>query len=545
MNDPAGSEDRKKQEVFTLRQEVSTRIQGRPLLRIFKQRQRSERKSIIPFMKQIAQLFLAFLLSHHTGFAQSSLPLAPSPESLGISSQAILDFVEAAERERKDEVHSFMLLRRGSIAAQGWWNPYKPESPHMLYSLSKSFTSTAIGIAQSEGLLSINDPVVKFFLDETPANASANLKAMRVRDLLRMTTGHNADPTFTMTRDTSDWAKAFLALPVEHKPGTHFVYNSVATFMLSAIIQKVSGKTLLEYLTPRLFEPLGITHPSWETAPKGINTGGWGLRIRTGDIARFGQLYLQQGAWNGKQLVPRTWVAEATAAQTSNGSNPESDWEQGYGYQFWRCRYNLYRGDGAFGQYCIVFPEQDAVLAITSGSKDMGAIMNLVWKHLLPAMKNESLPENGSSLRVLQAKLQTLALPVPEGKAKPQRDPSVSGKTYTLQPNPEGITAVQFNLASKTPSVRFTRSTGSYDLPVSYGSVIPGRYRAPIGPEEPAASAYAWTSGDTLLIRSYLHETPYYHEYKVVFSGKEVKIKREANVGFNPANRLELKGKID
>jgi hypothetical protein len=160
-------------------------------------------------------------------------------------------------------------------------------------------------------------------------------------------------------------------------------------------------------------------------------------------------------------------------------------------------------------------------------------------------MKNEALPESNSSLRTLQAKLQTLALPVPQGKAKPQRDPSVSGKTYTLQPNPEGITAVQFNLASKTPSIRFTRSTGSYDLPVSYGSVSPGRYRAPNGPEEPAASAYAWTSGDTLLIRSYLQETPYYHQYQVVFSGTEVKIKRETNVGFNPASKLELVGRVE
>jgi hypothetical protein len=313
--------------------------------------------------------------------------------------------------------------------------------------------------------------------------------------------------------------------------------------MLSAIIQKVSGKTLLEYLRPRLFEPLGITDPSWETAPKGINTGGWGLRIRTEDIARFGQLYLQQGVWNGKQLIPRAWIAEATAAQTSNGSNPESDWEQGYGYQFWRCRYNLYRGDGAFGQYCIVFPEQDAVLAMTSGTKDMGAIMNLVWKHLLPAMKTESLPENSLAFQSLQAKLSSLKLSVPEGQASIKKEKAISGKTYTLQPNNEGISAVQFNLASKTPSIRFTRGTATYELPIAYGSVKNGSYQPPTGPAETAASGFAWKSDDTLEVRSYLRETPYYHNYAFFFSGDEVTIQRETNVGFNTATKLVMKGK--
>jgi CubicO group peptidase (beta-lactamase class C family) len=494
-------------------------------------------------MKKIAQVFLALFLIHTTGLTQGNLPLASSPESLGISSQAILDFVNAAETERKDEVHSFILVRHGKIAARGWWDPYKPESPHMLYSLSKSFTSSAIGIAASEGLLRINDSVLKFFPAEAPAKPSANLQAMRVRDLLRMTTGHNIDPTFSMARDTVDWVKAFLALPVDHKPGTHFVYNSVATFMLSAIIQKVSGQTLLEYLRPRLFDPLGITDPSWETAPKGINTGGWGLRIRTEDIARFGQLYLQQGIWNGKQLIPRAWIAEATRIQASNGSDPESDWEQGYGYQFWRCRYNLYRGDGAFGQYCIVFPEHDAVLAMTSGTKDMGAIMNLVWKHLLPAMKPGSLPENSPAFQSLQTKLNALKLSVPDGLVSIKKEKSISGKSYTLQPNSEGISAVQFNLKSKTPSIVFTRGTATYELPIAHGSVKRGSYLPPTGPAEIAASGFAWRGPDTLLVRSYLQETPYYHNYEFVFNGNEVFIQRDANVGFNTATKLVLKGK--
>ncbi|MBE0699599.1 MAG: serine hydrolase, partial [Anaerolineaceae bacterium] len=302
-----------------------------------------------------------------------------SPERQGIPSSAILRFVEAIEKKHL-ELHSFMLLRHGILVAKGWWNPYHPDYPHMLFSLSKSFTSSAVGLAVAEGRLSVDDAVVSFFPDDLPELVSENLKAMKVKHLLTMSTGHAEDTTGRL-RDTVDgnWVKSFLSLEVENVPGKPFVYNSGATYILSAIIQKVTGMTVLEYLRPRLFEPLGIENPTWETCPMGINTGGWGLNVRTEDIAQFGQLYLNKGVWNGRRILAQEWVEQASSAQVPNGDNPESDWNQGYGYQFWRCRHGAYRGDGAFGQYCIVMPEQDAVLAITSGLGDMQAVMNLVW----------------------------------------------------------------------------------------------------------------------------------------------------------------------
>ena len=306
-----------------------------------------------------------------------------TPEAQGISSTAVLVLVEAIDKNVQYP-NSFMLLRHGHVVAEGWWAPYDAASRHSLYSLSKSFTSTAVGLAVAEGKLSIDDEVLKFFPDDAPAEPSGNLKAMRVSDLLRMSTGHQSEPPRTAD---APWTKTFLAHPVPFKPGTHFLYNTSATYMLSAIVQKATGLTLLEYLGPRLFEPLGIEHPTWEASPAGISTGGYGLSIRTEDIARFGQLYLQKGKWHERQLVPAAWIETATSRQTSNGSNPQSDWDQGYGYQFWRCRHGAYRGDGAFGQYCVVLPEQDAVIAITGGLKDMQAVLNLVWETLLPAMR--------------------------------------------------------------------------------------------------------------------------------------------------------------
>jgi len=327
-----------------------------------------------------------------------SLPRS-SPEKQGISSTDILDFVETADKQI-DTMNSFMLVRHGNVVAEGWWGPYDSTTPHILYSLSKSFTSTAVGLAISEGKMSLDDQVLKFFPEDAPAEPSANLKAMRVRDLLRMATGHQSEAA--IRADGAPWTKTFLAHPVPFKPGTHFLYNSPATYMLSAIVQKVTGMTVLDYLKPRLFEPLGIDTPTWVASPQGISAGAYGLSVRTEDIARFGQLYLQKGNWKGKQLIPSAWVEEATARQTSNGSSPNSDWDQGYGYQFWRSRHNTYRGDGAFGQYCMVIPELDAVVAITSGVRDMQSVMNLVWTKLLPAMKSDHLPEDRAARQKLE-----------------------------------------------------------------------------------------------------------------------------------------------
>ena len=304
-------------------------------------------------------------------------------------------------------MHSFMLVRHGFVIAEGWWKPESAEKSHVLHSLSKSFTSTAVGLAVAEGKLSIDDPVLKFFPDEAPATPSEKLKAMRVRDLLTMSTGHDVEVKFTTN---TPWVQTYLSHPVLHKPGAHFLYNTPGSYMLSAIVQNVTGQTELDYLRPRLFEPLGIENPEWGASPQGINFGGWGLFLRTEDIAKFGQLYLQKGRWKGKQLIPAAWVEQATSKQVSNGSDPTKDWDQGYGFQFWRCRHGAFRGDGANGQFCVVLPEQDAVIAITADTRDMQAELNLVWEQLLPAFHPKRLPSNSVEQMKLKQSLVNLAV---------------------------------------------------------------------------------------------------------------------------------------
>jgi CubicO group peptidase (beta-lactamase class C family) len=464
-----------------------------------------------------------------------------TPEAVGISSSAILDFVEVLEREQNDAIHSIMLRRHGKIVTEAWWAPFNPDSPHMLYSLSKSFTSTAIGIAQDEGLLSIDDPVISFFPYETPDDPSDNMKAMRIRDLLKMNSGHQSGTSGGM-REGKTWIEGFLALEVQHKPGTHFVYNSGATYMLSAIIQKVTGATLLDYLKPRLFEPLGIENPTWESDPDGINIGGRGLSVTTEDISKFGQLYLQHGNWNGKQLISEAWVKEATSFQTSNGSNPESDWEQGYGYQFWRCRHSFYRGDGAFGQFCIVMPDLDAVLAITSGSSDMQAILNIVWEHLLPGMGKNALPPDDKGLKLLNDKLQGLAISTVEGEENSSNASSISGKTYFIEPNTLGIKSISFNFDSSPDVITINIEGTEQSFNVGYGVMEFGSLISSRIVSKEIAVSGAWDPPDKYIVKIVNYETPHVLKFTFHFNEDRLLWATDQNVSFGPTKMEQLKG---
>ncbi|WP_373521823.1 ChbG/HpnK family deacetylase [Aquiflexum sp.] len=321
------------------------------------------------------------------------------PEMEKVNPQAISEYIEAVKSNEQD-LHSLMILRNGKVVHEQWFGENAANKTHVLYSVSKTFTSTAIGFAIQEGLLKVSDKVISFFPDQLPEEISPNLQALEIRHLLTMTVGHDVDPTRVL-RDSIDldWAEAFLAFPIEHKPGNIFVYNSLATYMLSAILTKVTGKRALDYLQPRLFRPLGIVGATWDESPQGIQIGGWGLKVKTEDMAKLGLFYLQKGQWNGKQLLPESWFDEATVAQVPSlpaGVKKEnlkvnaedSDWTQGYGYQLWRSRHNSYRADGLNGQFILILPEKNSVIVTTANIPNMQAELNLIWNLLLPAFED-------------------------------------------------------------------------------------------------------------------------------------------------------------
>lgn len=321
----------------------------------------------------------------------------PRGESYKKLDKAFDKYLSAVQKAGQD-LHSIMIVKDGKVVKEQWLGEGKRNVPHILNSVSKTFAATAIGFAVAEGKLKVTDKVISFFPDKLPATVSDNLKKMEIRHLLTMTTGHDVALNVHKLTDKEDWVATFLATPVEHEPGTFYVYNTLGSYMLSAIVQKVTGEKIIDYLYPRLFRPLGIVGATWQESPQGINLGGWGLYLKTEDLAKVGQLFLQRGQWNGRQILPASWIDEAMAKQTDccpagmrfdniTVHPKESDWVQGYGYQMWRCRHNAVRADGANGQYILILPDQNTVIAMTAAIGDMQSEINLVWKYLLPALR--------------------------------------------------------------------------------------------------------------------------------------------------------------
>ena len=323
----------------------------------------------------------------------------PRGEASAKMDKAFDRYLKAVEKE-KQNIHSIMIVQDGKVLKEKWMGEGAPDKPHLLYSVSKTFTSLAVGFAVAEGKLKVTDKVISFFPEQTPERVSENLAAMEVRHLLTMTTGYASEPTGRIRKADTAWIKGFLAGPIEEKPGSRHVYNTLASYMLSAIVQKVTGEKVIDYLYPRLFRPLGITGAVWKESAEGITCGGWGLYLKTEDLAKAGQFLLQKGEWNGERLLPASWIEEASSPQVPSypaytpkeecakmrQGDPKSDWLQGYGYQMWRCRHNAFRADGANGQFILVIPDKNAVIAMTAFNEDMQAELNLIWKYIYPAL---------------------------------------------------------------------------------------------------------------------------------------------------------------
>ncbi len=470
-----------------------------------------------------------------------------TPAAEGVDPAAVRRLVDRLDR--LEDVHSVMVVRHGRVLAEGWWHPHTAERPHTMFSVSKSFTSTAVGTAVHEGLLTLDDRVIDLLPDDAPADPSELLRAMRVRDLLTMTTGHDASTMEGIDRTISlpgaRWARTILAQPVVHEPGTHFVYNTGATYLLSAILHRLTGERLLDYLTPRLLAPLGITHAAWEQDPDGIDTGGFGLSITTEEMAAFGQLYLQGGVWEGKQLVPAEWVSAATARQVPNGPHDWPEWSQGYGYQFWQCRHGAYRADGAFGQYVVVWPEKDLVIVMTSGLADLQSVLDVVWETLLPDYV--WVTPTAAETRALEdadvAAPLELALRTPVGAESSPVEESLLGVTYDLEPNPRGFTALTLGRDADGRTEIALTVDGS-DLVVRFGHEewSPGTCSLQGAPAD-VATAAAWTDELTLHGRMVFVGTPFELRLELRFAGEDVAVRIDQNVAFGECGVLNVLGR--
>jgi CubicO group peptidase (beta-lactamase class C family) len=481
-------------------------------------------------MKKTIKIFVIVLLMMvNSGIAVNlsgqnieKLPRS-NPESEGVSSAGIIDFLNAVDTGRV-ELHSFMFIRHGKVIAEGWWYPYGKEYKHLLYSASKTFTATAVGLAVSENKLKITDKVISFFPYSMPDSISDYMRELTVQNLLTMSVGQDPEPRAMGT--SGDWITAFLKSPPVHKPGSVFKYNNMATFMLSAIVQQVTGQTIFDYLQPRIFKPLGIRGIDWDLNPQGINLGMIGLRLRTEDLAKFGQLLIQNGVWNGKQLLPKEWVKEATSFKIESNdpgnklSKDLNDWAQGYCYQMWRGRNNSVRLDGMAGQFVMLFPDKDAFVVLTANARNTQNELNLIHNYLLPAIKSDkALPANPGLNNELQKKQVALNLKstTAAGLSKSEFESKISGKEFTLGTNNNNIQSVYFSFNGKECSFAIKRDdnisvvkTGleSWEMsntlsssllapPRPASKSVDANYKV-LQPIIKVATSYSWTDKNTL-----------------------------------------------
>lgn len=350
-----------------------------------------------------------------------------TPEAQGVPSTKVIEFLDSMTSLKATEIHSVILMRHGHVIAEIHPSPFAAEYGHTLFSCSKTFVSAAIGMAIDENRLRLLDRLIVFFPELLPDSIGNRLADITIRDLLTMTSGFA--PTERVRNNETEWVQEYLANDVVMKPGTHFAYDSMDTYLLSAIIQRVSGQTLLEYLRPRLFEPLHIEHLNWEYSPEGITCGGWGLYLQAESMAKFGQLLLNKGSWNGRQLISSQWVEDMMYPHVNRVDGDD------YCFQMWKCPHpNASRADGAYGQYIVVMPDEDAVLVVTQCFNENGSSKEMSWLFdmLLPSFCDYAIEaERGTRLLEENA----YSLPYAEGESQSKFINEISKHKYTLADN--------------------------------------------------------------------------------------------------------------
>lgn len=395
------------------------------------------------------------------------------PGNLGIPPEAISRFI-ARLQETGLCMHSILILRRGAVAAEAYWNPYNADSLNRLYSCSKSFVSAAIGCLASEGRLALTDPVVKFFPDKVPADLHPYVAQTTIRDLLLMATPHLFAKVTYSPRDP-DWADTFFRTPPTHLPGKIFSYDTTATVMLAIIAERLAGGPFLEYLRPRLLDPMGCSRDmTCIQSPCGYSWGGSGVLATTRDFAKFALVCMNGGRHGGRQLLPEAYIREATSRQIDN-SVAEYDIEhrQGYGYQFWRTTHNGFACFGMGSQYAICLPDKDFILVTTGdtqGCTTAGAhIFGALWGELYPSLADGPLPSDPAAQERLQAQIGGLALPLPVGATRSPMAERVSGRRYVMTPGELPISSVEFSFEGDLGSMAYETPSGNHVLSFGFG----------------------------------------------------------------------------
>lgn len=477
------------------------------------------------------------------------------PEIEGVPSRSIISFLEKVKKEQL-ELHNFMLVRNGKVISEGAWSPYDLNDKHEMFSITKSITSTAIGFALQENKLLLDEKIISFFPEFADIDMDEKMKLMTIRHLLTMTTGYfeNMAGNTELSQTEGSWIKEFLGLPLTYTPGTKFIYNSAASHILSAIISKVTKESMSEYLKTRLFVPLNITDYFWETDPEGNNTGGWGIRLKTEDVAKFGQFYLQRGMWEGKQLLSKKYIDQATTFQISNAdSSNEIDKQQGYGYQFWLSENGAYRAVGMFGQICLILPQQNALFIVTAGTERKQEILNIFWETIFPNFMSNELEVNTKEQENLEECLKRLVLVPHQPHSISSIKSEVSGKRYNMKTNIDDIYTLSFNFSDNLCLFTLVDKLGEHQIKFGFGHWIEQETTMSGAPlhllQQPTSMRVKakgfWRNNKTLVMTWTFYEMAFTDTVICYFEGSQIIFKRSVNDhGPFPSERPTMIGKI-
>lgn len=423
----------------------------------------------------------------------------------GIPAQRVQRLLDRLE-ERRVCMHSLLLVRHGKLAAEGYWKPFDQQRKHRMYSTTKSFVSVAIGLLIGEGKLTLEDRLVDYFPEKLPPEGPhPYIAAMTVRDLLRMASAH-AKTTYRCMQD-DDWVRTFFVYPPSHQPGTIFSYDTSATTVLTALVEKLSGQRFLEYLRPRLLEPIGFSADAYCTeTPLGLSWGGSGLVCTPRDLAKFALCCMNGGRYDGRQLIPADFIKMATSRQIDNtltGGHVES--QQGYGFQFWRTRHDGFACRGMGSQLAICQPKRDFILVTTADTQMQPngefEIFDALWEELYPYLSDSPLPPQEEEEAALQARLDSLEVQKALGAYDSPTAAAVNGHTFVMDENPMQLRRMTFTFAGEEGALEYENQTGIHTLRFGFGHHVAQDF-----PDYgyPCITSAAWKDEGMLEIQCYL-----------------------------------------
>ena len=450
------------------------------------------------------------------------------PERAGIHPASILRYLKALE-ETGFTAHSLMLLRHGKVAFEVHCKPFRPDIPHMLCSCTKSVAATAVGFAIAEGRLSLGDRIVDLIPEKLDGPPHPFTSAMTVRHLLTMTTAFREfEPT------TDDWTRDFINRPPDHYPGAVFNYDSMGTHALCEIVQKRAGSTLVEYLAPRLFEPLGIAPNEyfWAQSKYGVNMGGGGGEMTPEAMAKFGLLYLNRGRWEGRQILPVGWAEEATAAHVRCASC-DGSFKSGYGYKFWRVQRSGFACLGLAGQVISMHPDKDIVFVGTANGMQTDFHYfhsEYMWKMLYPEIEDAPIPPDDAEYAALRDVVDKAEAFLPAGSHRiPAAARIYTGRYFPASPNRLGIDGFKLTPGETGGELELHRGCHKHRVPFGYGKHIPGppalmdfAQKSPSVFPNGCGSAGVWVDERTLVVHCHVLNTLEYFVLTCNFSQNAV-----------------------